>query len=272
MGYLDDLGMNFAESAFNANISRDLADQNWKRQKKVMRNAVYWRMKDLEQSGINPILAARGALGGMSTGFSSPGTFSPGSSGTGYSARQMSAKAQRKQAETMERVAGADISKKGAEEMEAYTRAGKNVAESKNASAQALKADADRRKAERETQYIDVKEAIDDIKRQLFELDIPKGKAESDAYSDEAIRDAVWYEKLFGQSVGGTIASGAKGLATVGRGLGKMRNALKAQAAAGKTLKAGKSVRKQTRIRAKTRYKRKSKMLKDPPKETDIPY
>lgn len=44
--------------------------QNWNRQKALMKNAITWRVQDLRQAGLNPLLAVSGGLSG---GGSPPG-------------------------------------------------------------------------------------------------------------------------------------------------------------------------------------------------------
>lgn len=47
------------------------ASQAWKRQKKVLKNQIQWKVQDLRNAGLNPILAASSGLGGG--GGSAPG-------------------------------------------------------------------------------------------------------------------------------------------------------------------------------------------------------
>jgi len=53
-------------------VNHRFSDQSWKRQKKVLQNQIYWKTRDLKQSGLNPILAAGSALGGSAPGVHTP--------------------------------------------------------------------------------------------------------------------------------------------------------------------------------------------------------
>jgi len=57
-------GLSLAGSGMSAGVSAVNTNQAWKRQKKVMKRQIQWRVKDLRKAGLNPVLAAGAGLGG----------------------------------------------------------------------------------------------------------------------------------------------------------------------------------------------------------------
>lgn len=90
-------GIDFGAGVYGQNSAQDFAEKMAKRQ-------IRWRVKDLEAAGLNPVLAAQGALGVGGAG-SSPGI--PGQSSTqigGTASRMASARAAASQAQLNEQL------------------------------------------------------------------------------------------------------------------------------------------------------------------------
>lgn len=86
--------------AIDQGIAAHARGQSWSRQKKILQNQIFWRMRDMRNAGINPILAAGGSFSGVSgqvSGAQTPsGTGSALAAGLGASARQAKVGPERK--------------------------------------------------------------------------------------------------------------------------------------------------------------------------------
>lgn len=51
--------------AIGMGVDAHVRGQNWSRQKNILQHQIYWRKKDLEDAGLNPVLAASSGLGGQ---------------------------------------------------------------------------------------------------------------------------------------------------------------------------------------------------------------
>lgn len=51
-------------SGIDHGVAAHVRNQNWSRQKRVLQESIRWRVNDLRQAGLNPILAASSGLGG----------------------------------------------------------------------------------------------------------------------------------------------------------------------------------------------------------------
>ena len=65
-------GAGLVNSAIQGGVAIAQSNKAWERQKKVLKNAIQWRVADLRKAGLNPILAAQGALGGAGAGSAPP--------------------------------------------------------------------------------------------------------------------------------------------------------------------------------------------------------
>mgnify|MGYP000751369460 CR=1 FL=1 len=74
-------GLDLGQTAFGAHLANKAANKAWRRQLHMAKHQIQYRMQDMREGGLNPILAAKGALGGGSS--SAPMATVPGATGSG---------------------------------------------------------------------------------------------------------------------------------------------------------------------------------------------